>query len=82
MEDPHTRDCEKDVTLQNATESTRTRTERSAEEEDDRGEVNQEECLKNIEKLHTQNQRSREDEGGSRCEHRREIPSAIESPRS
>ena len=37
----------KDVTLQDATESTKDRVRR-----DDRGEVDQEECLKRTEKLH------------------------------
>ena len=39
----------KDVTLQDATESTKDRVRR-----DDRGEVDQEKCLKRIEKLHNQ----------------------------
>ena len=39
----------KDVTLQDATESTNDRVRR-----DDRGEVDQEECLKRTEKLHIQ----------------------------
>ena len=39
----------KDVTLQDATESTKDRVRR-----DDRGEVDQEECLKRTEKLHIQ----------------------------
>ena len=39
----------KDVTLQDATESTKDRVKR-----DDRGEVDQEECLKRTEKLHIQ----------------------------
>ena len=45
----------KDVTLQDATESTNDRVRR-----DDRGEVDQEECLKRTEKLHIQDQGQRE----------------------
>ena len=60
----------KDVTLQDATESTKDRVRR-----DDRGEVDQEECLRRTEKLHMQDKarervRRQEGEGGRRRERR------------
>ena len=68
-EDPHTRGCEGcDVAGSNGAP----RTERSAEEQRDRGEVDQEERTKRTENLHTQDkarERHHECEGGSRQEH-------------